>query len=92
MFVNGSGDDYSAFDDMQTYVLALLLDNPDTDVHESIARYYREHYPQTADLLTTYYWGLEQRAQSTNHLLPLYGSMQEMCESYLDVQEFVRLP
>lgn len=89
VFVNGSGDDYSAFDDMQTYVLALLLDNPDTDVHESIARYYREHYPQTADLLTTYYWGLEQRAQSTNHLLPLYGSMQEMCESYLDVQEFV---
>ncbi len=25
VFVNGSGDDYSAFDDMQTHVLALLL-------------------------------------------------------------------
>lgn len=89
VFVNGSGDDYSAFDDMQTHVLSLLLDDPDTDVHRAISSYFSEHYPQTAQLLTSYYWGLEQRVKTTNHLLPLYGTMQEMCASYLDVQEFV---
>lgn len=89
VFVNGSGDDYSAFDDMQTHVLALLMDNPDTDVHKAIADYYAEHYPQTASILVDYYWRLEQRTLTTNHLLPLYGTMREMCDAYLDAQEFV---
>ena len=89
IFVNGSGDDYSAFDDMQSHVIALLMEDPDTDVHKAISDYFAANYPQTADLLTRYYWGLELRAKKTNHLLPLYGTMQEMCEAYLDAKEFV---
>ena len=89
IFVNGSGDDYSAFDDVQSHVIALLMEDPDTDVHKAISDYFAKNYPQTADLLTRYYWGLELRAKKTNHLLPLYGTMQEMCESYLDATEFV---
>lgn len=88
VFVNGSGDDYSAFDDMQTHVLALLLDNPGIDVHQAISDYFAEYYPQTAKLLTAYYWGLESRIRKTNHQLPLYGTMDEMYKAYLEAEEF----
>lgn len=89
VFINGSGDDYSAFDDMQTHVIAQMLNDPDINVQNAVADYFHEHYPQTADLLTDYYWGLEMRAKTTNHLLPLYGNMQEMCDSYLNASEFI---
>lgn len=88
IFINGSGDEYSAFDDMQTVVLAQLLHDPDIDIDGAVARYFREAYPVTHDLLTEYYLGLEHRTKDTNHLLPLYGTMEEMVESYLNPEEF----
>lgn len=89
IFINGSGDEYSAFDDMQTVVLAQMMDNPDIDVEAKVREYFQTEYPVTADLLTEYYMGLERRTVETNHLLPLYGTMQEMVESYLNVNEFI---
>ena len=90
VFLNGSGYDYSAFDDMQTYVLAQMMDNPDLDIHKAVADYFRQYYPVTAALLTDYYWTLEERTRTSNRLLPLYGTMKDMCRSYLDAKEFVR--
>lgn len=90
VFFNGSGDEFSTFDDMQTVVLAQLLENPETDVEKAVEQYFKTYYPVTAKLLTDYYMGLEKRARQTNHLLPLYGSMQEMCEAYLDAREFTQ--
>ena len=89
VFVNGSGDDYSAFDDMQTQVLAALLNNPDADVKQTVNNYFAKYYPQTHKLLMDYYWQLETRVQRTNHLLPLYGTMQDVCAAYLNAAEFV---
>ena len=89
VFFNGSGDDYSAFDDMQTQVLAMMMDDPEINVHDAISNYFEKHYPITAHILIEYYWNLEQRTKKTNHELPLYGSMKEMCEAYLNVDEFV---
>lgn len=89
IFINGSGDDYSAFDDMQTVVLAQMMDNPDIDIDAHVAAFFRDAYPLTHELLTNYYLGLEHRTASTNHLLPLYGTMDEMVESYLDADEFI---
>lgn len=89
VFVNGSGDDYSAFDDMQTQVLAALLNNPDADVKQTVNNYFAKYYPQTHKLLMDYYWQLETRVQCTNHLLPLYGTMQDVCAAYLNAAEFV---
>ena len=89
VFFNGSGDDYSAFDDMQTHVLALMMDDTDMNVHDAISNYFKEHYPITAPILTKYYWTLEQRTKKTNHELPLYGTMKNMCDAYLNVDEFV---
>lgn len=90
VFFNGSGDDWSAFDDMQTDVLARLMDNPDLNVKEAVADYFRLHYPITASILTPYYWGLEERTRRSNCVLPLYGTMQDMCRAYLDPEAFVR--
>ena len=89
VFFNGSGDDYSAFDDMQTQILAMMMDDPEINVHDAISNYFEKHYPITAHILIEYYWNLEQRTKKTNHELPLYGSMKEMCEAYLNVDEFV---
>ena len=88
IFINGSGDEYSAFDDMQTVVLAQMMDDPDIDVDAKVAEYFRSAYPVTAKLITDYYLALENRTVTTNHLLPLYGTMEEMVESYLDPKEF----
>ncbi len=89
VFVNGSGYDYSAFDDMQTQVLAQLMNNPDLDIHKAVTDYFEEHYPITATLLTKYYLTLEERTRTSNRPLPLYGTMQDMCGSYLNAKEFI---
>lgn len=89
IFINGSGDDYSSFDDMQSYVLALMMDNPDIDVKKAISDYFNQYYPQSADILTSYYWQLEKRTKETNHELPLYGRMKDNCAAFLNAQEFV---
>lgn len=89
IFLNGSGDEYSAFDDMQTIVLAQMLNDPDIDVDAKVKEYFEEAYPITAQLLSSYYLSLEAKTVSTNHLLPLYATTQELVESYLNMDEFI---
>lgn len=89
IFLNGSGYDYAAFDDVQSAVLAQLMTNPDIDVDRAVTAYLREYYPITAPLLIDYYLKLERRTVETNHHLPLYSeNMQEVVSSYLHAQEF----
>ncbi len=88
VFLNGSGDDYSAFDDMQTYVLARLLHDVNTDVDEAVRTFFRHHYPVSGELIADYYLALERRVVDTNHILPLYGSIGDEVESYLDPEAF----
>lgn len=91
IFLNGSGYDYAAFDDVQTAVLAQLLANPDTDVDAAVSEYLREAYPITAPLIQDYYLDLEHRTVQTNHHLPLYSeNMQELVASYLNAKEFTQ--
>lgn len=89
IFINGSGDEYSSFDDLQTVVLAQMLENPDINIDEKVMDYLRDNYPTTASLIGDYYLALEHRTVTTNHLLPLYGTMEEMMESYLEKDEFI---
>lgn len=89
IFLNGSGDDYSTFDDMQTYVLAQMMQNPDIDVDATVREFYKRYYPELGGFIADYYMTLEYRAKDTNHILPLYGTMEEMKLSYLDEEAFV---
>lgn len=89
VFVNGSGYDYSSFDDVQSYVMAQLLLNPDANVERLVRQFYRMYYPKSGQMIADYYLSLEQRVRQTNHILPYYGTLQEEIESYLNPDEFV---
>lgn len=88
VFVNDSGDEYASFGDLQTTVIAQLLNNPDINVNQAISDFFHANYPATADLLCEYYLALEDRTVETNRLLPIYGTMEEMEEAYLRYDEF----
>lgn len=87
VFLNGSGYDYAPFDDVQTYVLAQLLINPDINVDDYTARYFATAYPKTGKLLANYYASLEKRA--SEHTLPFYGGIRETIAAYLEPQALI---
>lgn len=87
VFINGSEYDYSSFDDVQSHVIAQLLNNPDTDIEKEVRAYYAKHYPATGKIIADYYLSLEKRVYETNHILPYYGTIEEEVESYLNPSE-----
>ena len=86
VFFNGSGYDYASFDDVQTYVIAQLLHNPDTDVDKACAKYFAKHYPTTASICNEYYHSIEQKA-SQKTLSP-YSGIKDLESAYLNKAEF----
>lgn len=89
IFLNGSGYDYAAFDDVQSAVLTQLMANPDLDVDRAVKDYLDAYYPTTSGLIYDYYMTLEKRTVETNHHLPLYDEgMPELVASYLKADEF----
>lgn len=88
VFINGSGYDYSSFDNVQSYVLSRLLVNPDEDVVALVQKFYDRYFPKCGKFIAAYYLALENRVRETNHILPFYGTMAEMQEAYLEDWEF----
>jgi hypothetical protein len=88
IFLNGSGDDYSAFDDMQTCILCKMMYDLALNVDAEVQKYYNENYPETGKIIADYYLKLERKVDESNHIIPLYGSMEEMVDSYLNVKNF----
>ena len=89
VFVNGSGDFYSTFDDVQSYVLAKLLLNVNDDVEALIRQFYAKYYPECGTMIGDYYLSLEKKLRRTNRVMPYYGTMQETISAYLYPKEFV---
>lgn len=90
IFINGSGYDYSSFDDVQTYVLAQMMKNPKaTDVEKLVRQFYAKYFPVCGEYIADYYLNLEDRVKKTNRVLPYYGTIEEEQEAYLDRDEFV---
>lgn len=85
---NGSGEDYASFDDMQTFVLAALMINPETDIKTLVNNYYAKFYPKTGSLIAKYYLQLEQRAATSQHGIPIYGGIADEMATYLDPDSF----
>ena len=88
IFLNGSGDDYATFDDMQTCILAKMMYDLALDVDAEVQKYYKANYPETGKLIANYYLSLEHKVDDSNHIIPLYGSMEEEVASYLNVNAF----
>lgn len=88
IFINGSGDDYSSFDDVQSYVLSKLMMNPDANVDALVRQFYEKYFPVAGKMIGDYYLSLERRVRDTNRVLPYYGTIEEEQEAYLNKQEF----
>lgn len=82
VFYNGSGYDYASFDDVQTYVVAQLMLNPDADITQLVRQYYGKAYPVTAPIYADYYLSLEDKAQKAT--LNPYSGIGEAAHTYLD--------
>lgn len=89
IFFNGSGYDYSSFDDLKTFVLSALLINPNLEVEELVKKYIYQEYPQSKEILYPYYCSLENRIQPEKRL-GLYTGIQEAEKSYFSVAEFTK--
>lgn len=87
IFINGSGEDYSLFDDIHTMALQALLINPDLDLNEYLAAAFARLYPQTNNILCPYYTALENKVADENIELPYYGGIDETLK-YLDMADF----
>lgn len=88
VFFNGSGDDYSTFDGVQTFVLSSLLKDTELDVSQLVKRYFRRFYPQSGDLLAAYYLSLEEQVRGRRATLEWYGGISDAVNAYLSVGEF----
>ena len=76
VFFNGSGYDYSSFDDVQTYTLAQLAVNPDVSIENCVRRYFNAMYPATGNILCDYYLDLERKAKGYN--LHIYAGIDDV--------------
>lgn len=89
IFLNGSGYDYSPFDDVKTYVLSALLIDPNLSVSELITKYFDRFYPVSKNILTTYYLDLENDMSKLNKSTPVYSSFRDATNSYFNMDKFI---
>lgn len=87
IFFNGSGYNYSSFDEMRTFVLSALLINPEQSVDDLVKSYFNQEYPVSKKWLYDYYIDLENSTQSGKKL-GLYAGIQESENSFLNLEKF----
>ena len=63
VFLNGSGYDYTPFQDMQTFVFSSLLIDETLSVDDLVIRFYKQKYPVFGKQLAQYYLSLENKVQ-----------------------------
>ena len=90
VFLNGSGNSYASFDDVQTHALACLLKNPGAKVDTCVARYLDRHYPVAGKALSRHYLSWENEMLRRKALLPWYGGISDAVRAWLDAEQFDR--
>lgn len=90
VFLNASGYDYSPFDDVKTFVSAVLMMNVDADIDKLSRKFFEKEYPLSHQLLSDYYVQLEHNFSSKDMPYDMYGGMRQTVNSYLNVDDFVR--
>ena len=89
IFFNGSGYSYSSFDEMRTFVLSVLLINPELPVEELVRDYFNQEYPLSKKWLYDYYINLENSVQSGKKL-GIYAGIAELEQSFLNPEKFTK--
>lgn len=83
--LNGSGEDYSTFDELQTWVLANLMVDVDKDVDTLVDVFFQTYYPKSGHIIRKYYNTLEAKTRC----LGLYEGIGYAVGEYLDPEEFI---
>jgi len=89
LFLNGSGYDYSPFEDVQTYVFAALMIDPSLGVSQLVTNYLHRFYPKTGGLLSAYLNNLEGIVLKGNISTDVYSSFREVSRKYVDEDDFL---
>ena len=90
VFLNGSGYEYTTFEEVKTYVAAALMMNPEVSVDKLCTDFFREQYPISGKLITDYYLGLERTAEQKKKPLPMYSGIRGLVDVYFEVPAFVK--
>lgn len=88
IFANGAGYDYSTFNEVHTYVLAALMQDPNLDVNLLVNRFCKFYYGKSGQLVADYINGLENVMQTKNISLDLYNGVKKMTGTYLNKKDF----
>ena len=88
IFANGAGYDYSTFNEVHTYVLAALMQDPTLDLNQLVKRFCKQHYGESGQLVANYILGLEKAMQTSNYSLDLYNGVGKMTKTYLNKDDF----
>lgn len=89
LFLNGSGYDYTPFEDVKTYVLSAIMIDLNLSIPDLVKSYFKRFYPKTGTLLSDYYLSLESKAYVNNANISLYTPFDQTMQSYLNVDEFL---
>ena len=88
IFANGAGYDYSTFNEVHTYVLAALMQDPTLDVNLLVNRFCKFYYGNSGHLVADYILGLEKVMQTKKYSLDLYNGVGKMTKTYLNKKDF----
>ncbi|MBK5722414.1 DUF4838 domain-containing protein [Dysgonomonas sp. Marseille-P4677] len=90
IFLNASGYDYSPFDDVKTFVAGALMMDSEINVKSLCEKYLEKEYPISHKLLSDYYLSAEHQFESKNKAYDMYGGINQIISSYLDVDRFIQ--
>lgn len=68
IFLNGSGEDYSAFSGLHNHVLAALMADPHGSIDELVHEYFTQHYPTAGAMLASQYLQWKEKARKCKKL------------------------
>lgn len=68
VFLNGSGEDYSAFSWLHNYVLAALMSDTSRDVEGLVRDYFTQHFPVAGAMLAKQYMQWDNKAKKCKKL------------------------
>ncbi|MFK7032852.1 DUF4838 domain-containing protein [Flavobacterium oreochromis] len=72
VFINGSGYDYTSFQELKSFVISSLLLDCNLKIEDLVKGYFKQEFPQNHELLSEYYLEFEKLAEKENYPCYIY--------------------
>ncbi len=83
IFSQGSGDTYSEWAELKSYLLAKLYEDDKADVKKLTSEFFRDYYGKAAPYLQQYFDLLQEKMVASKRKLDIYGNPVNEWKSYL---------